>query len=48
MGAHRGGVGGPERIAAEAAELGATIDFGEQGLQGFLDGLEERGMVVRR
>ena len=42
------GVGDPDGIAAEAAELGATIDFGEQGLQGFLDGLEERGMVVRR
>jgi|GEM_PF-3554686 len=42
------GIGDPDRIVAEVTELGATIDFGEQGLQGFLDGLEQRGMIVRR
>jgi len=42
------GIGDPDRIAKEAADLGAAIDFGEHGLQGFLDGLERRGMIVRR
>lgn len=41
------GIGTVESIRAEVAELGATIDFGEQGLQGFLDGLERRDLVVR-
>ncbi|WP_295033624.1 hypothetical protein [Microbacterium sp. MMO-23] len=37
-----------DSIRAEVADLHATIDFGEQGLQGFLDDLEQRGLVTRR
>ncbi|MBS1905465.1 MAG: hypothetical protein JST33_02625 [Actinobacteria bacterium] len=42
------GVSTVDSIRAEVAELGATIDFGDQGLQGFLDDLEDREMIVRR
>lgn len=42
------GIGDPDRIMAEVSDLGASIDFGDRGLQGFLDGLEERGIVIRR